>query len=505
MVKRAVWVAACGALAAGCGAAGQESTALTIYSRAAPGAVPAELYRPVPGQAPPRGIGAVPGFAIVRHERAMALKAGRQSVSLSGVAALLDPTTVTLRSLTEPATTHVLEQDFRFDLVSRDALLQRYLDRPITVVQRAGEGEQRLTGTLLSTDGGLTLATGGGIVTLDRYESVEFPGLPGGLMTRPTLVWDILAEAGGEHRVRLTYETQGITWWADYNLVFAEGTDANSGTLDASAWVSILNRSGASYEGARLKLIAGDVHRAAPPPVLYRAAGRAAPEAADALGFEEKPFFEYHLYTLPRPTTIPDNSTKQIELFEPVSGVPAEKVLIYQGAGRGWWGGGSPMVERSFGVGSEAKVEVFLRFENKAEHGLGRPLPAGRVRVSKLDPADGSLEFIGEDTIDHTPRDETVTIRLGSAFDVVGERTQTDFAVDTSRKWMVERFAITIRNRKQEAVRVLVREPLVRWSTWQIEQASHEYERLDARTIQFPVRIEPGGEVRVQYAVRYTW
>jgi len=488
--------------------AAAESTTLTIYSSARPGAISADLYRPLPGGSGGYGRpGNIPGYAVVKQERDLALQEGRADVRFVDVAALIEPTTVRFESLTDPDGTRVLEQNYQFDLVSQQKLLERYLDREITVEQVRGEKVESFTGRLLSAAGGLILQDErGGVRTLQGWTGIEFPELPGGLITRPTLVWDVEAARGGEHRTRVSYQTQGMTWWADYNLVFAPGEDANHGILDVGAWVSIINQSGASYPDAKLKLIAGDVHQAPQAATQYgRRMDKMMVAEAMAPGFEEKAFFEYHLYTLGRPTTLPDSSTKQIELFDAARGVPAEKVLVYYGLGGNYGFFASPVTDRGFGVQSNAKVDVYLRFENVKKHGLGVPLPSGRIRVNQLDPADGSLEFIGEDVIDHTPRDEKVLIKLGSAFDVVGERTQVDFRVDTSRNWMEETIEVELRNRKDDPVEVLVKENLYRWTNWEILEASHEWEKLDARTIHFPVRVEAGKEVKVQYRVRYTW
>ena len=299
-----------------------------------------------------------------------------------------------------------------------------------------------------------------------------------------------------------------MTWWADYNIIFAEGEDANSGVLDFGAWVSIVNQSGATYRDAKLKLMAGDVHRAPQPQirgVRRRAKTFAMAEAAIAPGFEEKAFFEFHLYTLGRPTTLPDNSTKQIELFPAAHGVPCEKVLVYYGQGYRMPMYGRPMMDRNFGLQSNKKVDVYLRFKNEKEIGMGMPLPAGRIRVSQLDTADGSLEFIGEDVIDHTAKDEEVLIKLGSAFDVVGERVQKDFKADNRRDWIEETIEIKVRNHKDEAVKVIVKESLYRWTNWKITENSHDFEKIDSRTIYFPVTIKKDGEVTISYTVHYSW
>lgn len=491
--------------AASTSAAEPDATAITIYSSAQPGGVPAEFYRPVPGAGVPNAM-SVPGYAMVRQDRSMRLGSGRSTLQYTDVAALIDPTTVTFNSLTDPAT-RVLEQNFQFDLVSTDKLLQKYVDKTISVERNAGSQSATVSGTLLSASDGLVLrGSDGSIHSIRDYGAVRFPELPGGLNTRPTLVWDVDTARGGEHRTRVTYQTGGVTWWSDYNLLFTEGADANSGWLDLTAWVSIINQSGASYPNAKLKLIAGDVQRAQPPQqrvyMQKRAMEMAAADAAP--GFEEKAFFEFHLYTLGRPTTLPNNSTKQIELFDRAEKIPARKILQYYGAPSFGWGN-SPYTERDLGVASSKKVDVFLEFRNDKAQGLGVPLPAGRIRVSKLDKADGSLEFIGEDVIDHTPKNENVRIKLGSAFDVVGERKQVDFAVDTKARWMEEEIEVKIRNHKDEAVDVRIKESVYRWSSWKMVSKTHEYVKDDARTIHFPVRVAKDGETTVRYRVRYTW
>ncbi|HOJ55461.1 MAG TPA: DUF4139 domain-containing protein [Phycisphaerae bacterium] len=490
---------------------GQESgTALTIYSSARPGAIPPELYRPIVGaNVPHPGQGQnIPGYAVIRQERDIAIKGQRDTVRFSDVAALIDPTTVTFASLTDPDGTRVLDQNYQFDLVSTDRLMERYLGKEITVEQVQGDKTSIINGTLLSTSGGLVLKTDNDVRVLSNYANVRFPELPGGLISRPTLVWNVTAQTIGQHRMRVTYQTSGITWWADYNVIFSEGKDADSGVLDVGAWVSIINQSGAGYTDAKLKLIAGDVHRA-PKPERRRVMVDMMAEAAaapDGAGFEEKAFFEYHLYTLGRPATLPDNSTKQIELFPTARNVPCEKVLVYYGLPQEFRGlFPNPMTDRNFGTQSNKKVDIYLRFKNEKDRGMGMPLPAGRIRVSKLDPADKSLEFIGEDVIDHTPKDEEVLIKMGSAFDVVGERKQVDFQVDTRAHTMQETIEIKLRNHKEEPVKVIVKENLFRWLNWKITDKTHDFEKVDARTIHFPVTVPKDGEVTVRYTVKYTW
>ncbi len=487
-------------------AADNTQTAITIYSSAQPGAISPEMYRPIPGMGMPNGM-SVPGYALVRDERMVKLANGRSTLQFTDVAGLIDPTTVQFVSLTDPAT-RVLEQNFQFDLVSTQKLLQKFIDKPIGVDYSLGDSAKTLNGTLLSADDGLVIRSANGEITAVRgYNNVHFPDLPGGLITRPTLVWDISTRKPGDHKARVTYQTGGVTWWADYNLTYADGKDPNNGTLDVGAWVSIINQSGASYSDAKLKLIAGDVHRAQPlstaAPSVLRMEKMAANEA-DA-GFAERAFFEFHLYTLGRPTTLPNNSTKQIELFDQAKQVPAKKVLVYYGLAQQPYFYPSPMTDRDYGQQSNKKVDVYVEFKNDEKFGLGVPLPAGRIRVSQLDAADDSLEFIGEDIIDHTPKNETVRVKLGSAFDVVGERRQVDYKVDSSAKWMEEEIEIKLRNHKDAAVTVLVKENLYRWSNWTITKQSQDYEKEDARTIYFPVTVAKDGSATVRYRVHYSW
>jgi hypothetical protein len=483
-------------------AAWANGTAITIYSTLRPGAVGPELYRE--GN---RGQN-IPGYAVVRQERELALKSGRNTVRFTDVAALIDPTTVGFESLTDARGTTVIEQNFQFDLVNTQRLLQKYIDRTIAVDQVRGNGVESFRGTLLSVSGGLTLkADDGSIQILSHNAGVRLPELPGGLISRPTLVWDIAANRGGAHKTRVSYQTGGITWWADYNVTYQEGEHANACKLDIGAWVSIVNQSGATYPDARLKLVAGDVQRVAPPGQVQRApmAARAMAMEDRAEGFQEKSFFEYHLYTLGRQTTIPDNSTKQIELFSSARGVPCEKTLVYYGLAPHYGFLPNPVTDRNYGTQSNKKVDVYLGFKNAKEHNMGMPLPSGRIRVNKLDSADSTLEFIGEDKIDHTPRNEQVLIKMGSAFDVVGERRQVNFSVDTSRKTMTEEIEVKLRNHKREAVTVIVKENLYRWINWQVTSKTHDFKKQDARTIHFPLKVAADGEAVLRYTVVYTW
>ncbi len=476
-------------------------TSVTIYSSAQPGTLSAATFKSG-GE-----YGAIPGYAVVRQQQSFDLMRGRTLLRITDVPALIDPTTVSFESLTDSAGTRVVEQSFEFDLTSTRKLLEKYLDREVTVEQIRGASVESVTGTLLSARDGIVLRMAdGGIRTLTGYSGVKLASLPGGLISKPTLVWDIAAERAGIHKARYGYQTQGITWWIDYNLTLNE--DNNACRLDVGAWVTIVNQTGATFNDAKLKLVAGDVQRAQPRAagdMAYPASMRAMAKS-EVAGFAEKSFFEYHLYTLGRPTTLANNSTKQIELFPAARAVQCEKTLVYYGQA-GWLTNyyGSPMTDRNFGNQSSKKVDVYLRFKNREDNKLGIPLPAGKMRVSKLDTADQSLEFIGEDLIDHTPKNETIQIKLGSAFDVVGERRQVDFRIDTKAQWIEEDIEIKIRNQKDVAASVIVKENLYRWSNWAIKTKSHDFEKQDSRTVHFPLNIAKAGEVVVRYTVRYTW
>ncbi|HEX4780123.1 MAG TPA: hypothetical protein VH301_05180, partial [Usitatibacter sp.] len=471
-----------------------------VYSSASPGTLDARAFAS-------GGEGSVvPGYALVREDRTFNLKAGRNLLRIDDVPALIDPTTVSFASLADPAHTRVVEQSFEFDLTSTAKLLSRYLGRDITVEQPRGQGVDIVSGTLVGTQGALILKQPDGSVRIVPNNSgVRLPGLPGGLIAKPTLAWDVESASAGPQKARFTYQTGGMTWWTDYNLTYSEPTPGSC-FVDVAAWVTLVNQSGASFEDARLKLVAGDVQRVQRAQYaedkIYPAS---APPAERAKGFAEKAFFEYHMYTLGRTTSLAQNSTKQIELFPAATHVACEKALVYYGQGsRPYYGG--LVTDRDPGMQANRKVDVYLRVKNASANHLGMPLPAGRIRVAQLDPADRSLEFVGEDAIGHTAREETVQVKLGSAFDVVGERRQLDFHIDTNAKWIEEEIEVKVRNRKaDQAVSVDVRESLYRWSNWSITRKSQDYAKEDSRTIRFPVRVAPNGEAVVRYTVRYTW
>jgi hypothetical protein len=473
---------------------------LTVYSAAQPGQLSTATLA---------NYGAnLPGYALVRDARRMTLVQGVGDLRFSDVAKRIDPTTVAFESLSDPAGTRVMEQNYQYDLVDNAKLLDRYIGQAISVSQLRGDKLEQISGKLLSANGGIILQRDSGeVVTLGTYANIQFPALPGGLITQPTLVWKVASKTGGAQDARVSYQTQGITWWSDYNITLRE---ANGGcSMDLAAWVTLVNQSGGSYPNAQLKLVAGEVNRApaaAPAAMGAVMAKRAVMERDEAVaGFAESSLSEYHLYTLGRRTDLPDNSTKQLELFPAARDATCRKQLVFTAAPapNGWWYG--PMQDQGYAASSQGTVGSYLEFDNKEANKLGMPLPAGRVRVNQANSSDGALEFVGEDVIKHTPRNETLRIKLGNSFDVVGERKQTSFHIDTSAKTIDETFEISVRNRKKEGATVVVREYLYRWSSWEITAKNHDFVKRDAQTVDFPVDVAADGEAKVTYAVHYHW
>jgi hypothetical protein len=406
-------------------------------------------------------------LALVRDSRTLDLEKGTNEIRLADVAALIDPTSVHL----EGEGLQVLEQNFEYDLASADRILERYLGQTVTAVLEGGEA---FTGTLMSYGGELVLVTdrGAQVISRQRMDRIDFPELPGGLTTRPTLVWQAEAGSAGDVPATLSYLTGGMQWHAEYVALVSDDETA----LELSAWVSVENNSGATYEDARLQLVAGDVHRAEPEFMPFDGRGRVASMAAKP-EFEEEAFFEYHLYTLDRPATVKDRQTKQLTLFPTAQVADVKKVYRFRGG---------------------KKVKVMLEFRNSQSGGLGLPLPMGKLRVFKKD-SKGGAQFVGEDRIDHTPKDEKVEVFLGSAFDISAERTVLDHQQIT-RSVVEETIEVKVRNHKEEAVEVLVEETI--YGDWQIMSASHAWEKESAYKVVFKLPVERDGETVLKYTYR---
>ena len=425
-------------------------------------------------------------LGLVKDTREVKLPEGTQEIMFMDVAAQIDPTSVHLKSLDQATGLRILEQNYEYDLLNPKKLMDKYI----------GKGVK-----LMTTDGGLIDAVllsnnGGPIYQIDGQIHVGHPGrlilpdVPGGLMAKPTLVWLMQNGLAAPQRVEASYLTRGITWKADYVIVI----DSADSRGDLSGWVTIDNRSGATYEQAVLKLVAGDLHRA-PSDAELHGALRALASVAPALpsGFKEESFFEYHLYALQGRTTVKDNQTKQISLLD-AAGIPIRKEFQYIGSPQYYRNQYSTSV-------SNQKVGVFLEIANSEANHLGIPLPKGVVRVYKAD-RDGSLQLVGEDRIDHTPKDENVKIKMGEAFDVVGERTQRDWRKVASRVYEAE-WEIQLRNHKQEPVDITILEPVP--GDWQVLKSTHPYDKLEAHTLKYRVAVPKDGKTTVTYRVRMTW
>ncbi len=467
------------------------------------GALPGAGQPPTPAVAQGEGVELAvynQDLALVKDLRTLDLSEGLNEVRFDDVAALIDPTSVSFRSLTDPEGTVILEQNYEYDIVGSAKLLQKYVGLEIAVVTEDG---QEYAGTLLNGAEDVILEAADGQVTVLKLEQIKeftFPALPEGLITKPTLVWEVESVQGGAQDVEVTYLTGGVNWHANYIVVLAD----DDASLDLDGWVTLDNRSGTSYEDAKLKLIAGDINRAPTPDTVAKDVYYAEEAAkAPAPAVEERAFFEYHLYEVQRPVTVKDQQTKQFE-FVTASDVPAVKFFVYDGAQLYYGGIYAPIDDPSYGTTSNKKVMVMLEFQNGEEEGLGVPLPQGTVRVYK-DDVDGSTLLVGEDAIDHTPQDEAVRLYIGDAFDIVGERVQTDFRAEYDEDWIEESYEITLRNHKEEDVEVRIVEHMFRWTEWRILESSQEPEKTDAQTIEFRVPVEAGGETVVTYTVRYEW
>ncbi|MDX2161994.1 MAG: DUF4139 domain-containing protein [bacterium] len=439
------------------------------------------------------------GTALVQDRRLLTFDAGENRVNFTDVAASIDPTSVTFLSLTDRLNTYVLEQNYAFDLVDSAALLNRYIDQPITVVVEDGTVYD---GILLSARGGAILQSPDGqVITISSgyIREVRFAELPGGLITRPTLRWLVQSGTAGDQLIQLTYLTGGLSWTADYNVLLA----VDNATLDLNGWVTLTNTSGATYQDAEVKLIAGDVNRVQPEMMAMgrMADGMEAMAAAPVDQVVQRDISEYKLYEIARPVTVADNETKQVE-FVTATAVPANTFYVYD-ASFPYYGGG-PIYDQYYGATGITDVGTYLEFTTDADGGVGADLPAGRMRVYQQD-IDGAPVLIGENSIDHTPEGEDVRIYLGNAFDLVGERTQTSFNF-ISGDVLEETYEIRLRNRKDdETVEIRVPESLFRWSNWEILNASADYTQINSNTIEFRALVEPGAETVITYTVRYVF
>jgi hypothetical protein len=428
-------------------------------------------------------------LALVRDVRNLQLPPGSFDLSFMDVAATVNPATVHVRSLTEPSRLGVVEQNYEYDLLDPEKLLHKYVGRDVTLVRTRPGGDEEVKARLLSYNNGPVWQINGEIVTGLSPAGIRFPELPGNLYSRPTLIWTLDNSGAARHRLETSYLAGKLSWNADYVLTVAR----DDRTADLDGWVTVVNGSGTSFRNARLQLVAGELNRVRQQLDQIQMM-RAEDRAAAAPKMAEESFSDYHLYTVDRKTTINNSETKQVAMLSG-TGVPVTKRYVVDGQPyyyRGAVHPGAPIADL---------VQVYYQFRNEQKAGLGMPMPAGVIRVYQAD-SKGGVQFVGEDRIRHTPKDETLNLKIGTAFDVVCERRQTDFQKIGPAVYEFE-YAITLRNHKSSPVTVELNEPI--GGTWQMLRASHEWTKTAAFAAQFIVPVAADGTAVVKYRTRVTY
>jgi hypothetical protein len=460
-------------------------------------------------------------LSLIREERNMAIPRGTSHVVIPDIPATIDGTSLHFVSLTEPSAVRVLEQNYQFDLVHQAKLLEKYLGKQVEFVRVDPDSKKEYSvfGKLLATGyqaqpqfgGGVEnyIGTGGmiaeinGKIELNPAGRLVLPSLPEGLILKPQLDWLVSNSREGTHKAEISYLAGQLSWTCNYVALL----NKDDSRLDLTGWVTLNNYSGTSFKNAGLKLVAGDVNLVKEEFSNMMRMSKGAMVADEAAPqFKQTELFEYKLYTLQRRTDLNNEETKQMELASGKN-VPASKVFIYDGMADQWRSyrnNYSYRSQASFGQQSNTKVGVYVTFKNEERAGLGIPLPKGKVRVYKRDD-DGKEQFIGEDAIDHTPKDEELKLYLGNAFDIVGERAQKDFKVVSTGHIVEETIEVKVRNHKSTPVEIQVYEHPWRWSQWDVVRSNVEWKKVDQSTLRFPVKIEKDGEAVVSYTVRYTW
>ena len=433
-------------------------------------------------------------LALVRDVRNIQLPRGTFDLRFMDIAATVNPATVHIRSLTEPTRLDVLEQNYEYDLLEPDKLLRKYVGRDVTLVRLVQSGgttkQEEVKARLLSYNNAPVWQIGNEIVTGMFTDHIRFPELPGNLYSRPTLIWSLENGGAARHRIEASYLATKLSWNADYVLTVAR----DDKSADVDGWVTLTNGSGTAFRHAKLQLVAGELNRVRRQFDRMEADMKMAAAAPVAERMSQESFSDYHLYTLDRKTTVNNNETKQVSMLE-ATGFPVKKRYIVDGQSvyyRNVYRPGSPIKD---------PVQVFYQFKNEEKAGLGMPMPAGVIRVYQND-SKGGTHFVGEDRIDHTPKDEMLNLKIGSAFDIVSERKQTDFEKISSNVYEVEH-EVVLRNHKATPVTVEVNEPI--GGTWRIIRSTHEYTKTDAWAAQFNVAVPADGVATLKYRVRVTY
>ena len=450
-------------------------------------------------------------FAVVRDTVPLDLQSGVNSVRYTGATAQVEPDSVILRDPNGKHSLQILEQNYRNDPVSQELLLSLFEGKTIdfesqrmkdnTQVRELIPGKIIRSGYVPGGNPEQPIIEVNGKLQFTLPGTPLFPDLGDDTVLKPTLNWLLQSDKPGKFDAEVSYITGGFTWEADYNLVSPEKGD----TVDLIGWVTMNNQSGKTFREAKIKLMAGDVNKIQPQnfPRSRTMVMEELAAGAPAPAVTEKAFDEFHLYSLARPTTLLDREIKQVE-FVRATDVKASTIYVYDGAESGYRFYGGLIQDRGYGTQCNKKVRVMREFVNAETNHLGIALPKGKLRFYRRD-ADGQMEFVGEDMIDHTPRNETIRVTTGNAFDLVGERKQTNFRVDSGDKWLDESFEIKLRNRKQEPAEFRVVEHLYRWNSWDITAKSDDFKKTDAQTIEFRVPVKPDEERTVIYTVHYSW
>ena len=434
-------------------------------------------------------------IALVRDVRNLQLTRGIANLKFMDIAATVNPATVHFRSLTEPQQVSVLEQNYEYDLLEPDKLLRKYVGREVTLMRNRSDNgstrQEEVKALLLSYNNQPVWKIGNEIVTGIGADHIRFPELPETLYSRPTLIWTVQNDGGTRHRVEASYLARSLAWNADYVLTVGRDDKA----ADLNGWVTLTNNSGTAFRNAQLQLVAGDLNRVRQQlgKMMSDVSERRAEAAAPAQMTQEA-FSDYHLYTMNRKTTINNAQTKQVSMLEGTD-VPTLKRYVVSGQHfyyRNQHNPGSPIKDL---------VQVYYQFKNEAKAGLGIPMPAGIVRVYQQD-SKGGVHFVGEDRIMHTPKDETLNIKIGNAFDVVCERKQTDYEKIAANVYEFE-YEITLRNHKATAVTVEVNEPI--GGSWRMLRSTHESTKTEAWAAQFNVPVASDGTAVLRYRVRVTY
>jgi len=472
-------------------------------------------------------------FAVVRNVLPLDLKIGANHIDVTDITTHLEPDSVILRPLDAHQNLQILEQNYRNDPISQQLLLSLYEGQTIDFEIGLANGTKSIVKGKIIRSGYVPhynafqlygqqyqyqqqiyqQSSDQPIIEVDGQLQFSLPGQPifprltNDTILKPTLSWELATDKPGASRAEFSYVTGGMMWQADYNIV----APVKGNTLEMVGWVTLDNQSGKTFPNARIKLMAGDVNKLQPQGPILLAKARS--EMMDVNGaaapvVTERKFDEYHLYTLQRPTTLHDRETKQVE-FVHAGGIQSKSVYVYDGANIDWsryngWQWENFRNDQTFGTQWNTKIWVMKEFKNSKANNLGIALPKGRVRFYRRD-EDGQLEFTGENVIDHTPENETLSLYTGNAFDMVGERHRTDYHIDHNKDFLDESFEINLRNHKKEPVEVRVVEHLYRWNNWEIRMASDDFKKKDSQTIEFTVTVPADGEKTVKYLAHYTW